>query len=490
MAAPGFSVTVGDRGASSPAADDVGGLFAVGLTDRGLVGTPVDVRSTSAFTAQYGDNVAYSQLRQVIEAYFREGGTRAVISRVVGPAAVNASLVVAGSGGTLWTISAISPGAWANGATGGLSFTVLTGAGSTRTIILELNNQVVLSGVYVDEQTPLDALTATGLVTVAQGAGAWPATAAAEANLAGGTDDRGSIVDTQWQNALNTFDADLGAGSVAAPGNTTPTVHAMLFDHAQSHNRFALCDAIDTPTAVTLTTAAGVLRTATGATSTVAGDAPYGMVLAPWEKVPTVGSGTLTLPPSGSMAGRMARVDRSSKPGPGQPAAGRVAASNYSVDVSQTFTEADRALLNDAGIVVIRNIARDGGVQAYGYRTLADPAIWPQYVEANGMRVLMAIHSEGLRVLAGYVLRTIDGRGHLLSELEKDLVGVADGWYGRDALYGATSADAFKVDVGPGVNPPAQLAARTIAAILLLKTSPFAERVELTITKLASGDTI
>jgi hypothetical protein len=184
----------------------------------------------------------------------------------------------------------------------------------------------------------------------------------------------------------------------------------------------------------------------------------------------------------------MARVDRSAIEGPAQPAAGDYGISTWSTGVTQTWTEAERETLNEAGISVIRQMRN--GVQLYGYRTPVNPVTLPQYAEANGMRVLMAIRAECEAILAGFVLRSLDGNGHLLAELSGAITADLTDWYQRRALYGSTPQEAFAVDVGPQVNPPEQLAARKIKALALVRTTPFTERVELTITKVAAGDAI
>jgi hypothetical protein len=475
MPLPGVTVTRAERGPVAVPADDVGGLFAVGVTERGPVGTAVTVRSFNQFRSTFGDAVAYSTLSRPVEAYFREGGTRVVVSRVVGPDARAASRTLVDSeGATVLTVAANGPGGWGNS----LAVAVVTGTDPARTITITRDATTVFSATVSSAEEAQDALNASGYVVATLGAGDWPVVASASAALTGGDDRYAAITDTQWTTALDLFTADLGAGSVAAPGRTTTAMHKALFAHARERNRFALADAPDTATVGTLVGAAAQLR--------ATDDAGYGQLLAPWEEV-TIGGVTIAIPPSASQAGRLALADRVHGPGPGQPAAGQFGLSVWSTGVTQAWGDAEREQLNDAGVTVIRG---DGQVRAYGARTLADPNTAPQLAEAAGMRVAMAVHSQAAAAMERHVMETIDGGGRMLAAVGGDLVAIAKAWYMRGALFGANDGEAYLVDVGASVNPPEQLALRRVSARIELRTSPFAERIVVTINKLAAGDAI
>lgn len=475
MPLPGVTVTRADRGPATPPPDDVGSLFAIGLTERGPAGVAVEALSYNQFEDAFGGAAAFSTLSRPVEAYFREGGTRVVVSRIVGPGATAASRdLLDDRGAAVLAVAANGPGAWGNA----LAVTVTAGTGDARTITLHEGATERFSGTFSDAESAQDALAATGTVTVALGAGEWPVVAG-RSTLAGGDDRRASLTDLQWTQALAAFGRDLGPGTVAAPGATTAAVHAALFTHAKDFNRFALADAVDTPTLGTLVSSAQQLRDTPAA--------GYGQLLAPWERIEVAGV-TVTIPPSASQAGRLALADRIHGAGPGQPAAGAYGLSRWSVGVTQTWSESERETLNDAGVTVIRG---DGGqVRAYGALTLADPQTFPQFSESSGMRVVMAIHNQAAAELERFVLATIDGRGELISAAKSRLVSILQGWYLRGALFGASPSDAYVVDLGPSVNPPEELAQRRLSAQLTLRTSPFAERIVLTITKAASGDAI
>lgn len=479
MPAPSIEITIGDRGPASPQPGDVGSWFIAGLTARGPTGVTTECLSLSQVKAKYGDVVTYSHLIRSVEQYFRQGGSRVVVQRIVGPAATKGVLALSSTApAVVMTLTAIGAGDWSSS----LTVTVTAGTGSDRVVTFKDSGSVVFSATFSSAAALQAALAATGLVTVALGAGVWPIAVLSETPLSAGGDDRASIPTTVagWTAVLDVFDDELGVGSVSLPGITTPAAHEALGRHFWSHKRWPLCDAIDTATVASLTTPAGTLRALTAPVA-------VGQVLAPWITVPYL-TGTVTIPPSGAVAGRMAHADHENQAGPGQPAAASFGILAGVVDVTQEWTQDDRDTLSEGGVTVIRNIR--GRVQPYDALTWADPATYPQYSEASGLRVVLAIYSEALAALEQYVMRVIDGNRHLLAEVEKDIVGICQDWYSRDALYGATVAEAFDVDTGPGVNPDAQLAQRKIAAQLALRTSPFAATVSLLITKVAAGDTI
>src|SRR5262252_4509885 len=68
---------------------DTGTWFALGLTDRGPANNPALIQSLDQFNTVFGARQSYSVLYDAVETFFREGGARAYISRVVGPAATS-----------------------------------------------------------------------------------------------------------------------------------------------------------------------------------------------------------------------------------------------------------------------------------------------------------------------------------------------------------------------------------------------------------------
>lgn len=454
---------------------DTGVMFATGLCDKGPANAPIEIRSLDEFVVKCGARVSYSVLYDAVDLFFREGGGHAWIGRVVGPAAVQSSRnLVDNVAAISLVVKAVGPGASGNS----LKVAVVAGVagGSYQIQVTDASNVVLEQS--PDLLTQQDAVTwalsfstnvaitigASTLIPVIAGANVLTV-------LAGGTDDRTNIVDANWLTSLALFAKDLGPGQVVAPGRTTDPGHTQLLDHAQANSRTALLDAPDTPTQATLTTSA------TNAKGT--GNGQYGAIFAPWVVVPGVIAGTTrTIPPSALVAGAIARVD--AVQGPDQPAAGDLGQSNYGLAVSQpAWDDATRTTLNNNGVNVIRNIL--GGPRIYGWRSLADPLNNAAWLDLSNVRVLMAIQAEAQQIGQQFLFAIIDGQGHTISAYGGALTAMLQRYWNSEQLYGATSADAFNVDVGPTVNTPASIAGNELRATVAVRPSPFAELVTINI---------
>jgi phage tail sheath protein FI len=245
-----------------------------------------------------------------------------------------------------------------------------------------------------------------------------------------------------------------------------------LLAHAAATNRVALLHAADDSTAAELETLAGTYRANP--------NARYGALLAPAAIVPGVTSvDTRTVSYEALAAGIMARNDRLY--GVNDPAAGAHGRSSFAIDLTATFTDAERDALNTAGVNVARSIY--GQVQTYGYRTLADPE--DGWGLLSNARLNMQITAELEAVAESYVFSQIDGRGVRISQFGADLVGKLIPYYESGALFGATAGEAFYVDVGQAVNPVDQLAQGILRAVVGVRMSPFAELVVIEVVKVA-----
>src|SRR5262252_5690105 len=113
MARPGVQIQVQTAPQPTSAPTDSGVAFMVGLCDQG----PLDsilIRSLTDFTTFCGARVTYSVLYDAVDAYFREGGDSAYISRVVGPAAAVATRNLMKAAAVSLTVNALGPGVYGN----------------------------------------------------------------------------------------------------------------------------------------------------------------------------------------------------------------------------------------------------------------------------------------------------------------------------------------------------------------------------------------
>jgi hypothetical protein len=167
---------------------------------------------------------------------------------------------------------------------------------------------------------------------------------------------------------------------------------------------------------------------------------------------------------------------------PNQPAANNLGEARYVIGLSQPgWNASDRGLLNTAGVNVARMMY--GGVRTYGYHTLANPTGNPLDLLLSNARLVMKITADLNVVAERYVFAQVDGRNITVGEFAADIAAELLVWYGAGSLYGATPDEAFSVDVGAQVNPPSQLAAGQLSAQVNVRISPYAEQIQIFITK-------
>lgn len=476
---PSIVITQKESPPARGAPTDVGTWFVAGLSEKGPDDAAILLLSLADYERVYGARVSYGFLYDSLELFFKEGGKRAYVGRVVGPAAVKATRTLndrdASPDPTL-RVDAYGKGTWGNN----LSVQVTDGT-VTNTYVLVIR----LSGVIV-EQSP-------DLANPTQGV-AWGATSQyvritdlasptappsnnpavlAASNLTGGLDDNGGITDTQWLTALNLFGKTLGPGQVSVPGRTTSGGYTQVQTHAATFNRVAVLDGADTATVATLTSAADAQRTNGRRSSFVV----------PWVKLPapTPITAIRSVPPSAMMAGIIARNDVSLTPN--DPAAGERGISRAAIDLSQpAWDDTQRDTLNGKGVIVIRSLYNT--FRIYGYRSLADPINDPEWINFGNCRLYMGIASKADAIGESYIMRQLDGQFKVINEFGAELKAMLLDYYNQGALFGATPDEAFLVDVGPSINTPTTLANNELRAALAVKMSPFGELVTIEIVKL------
>jgi hypothetical protein len=473
---PGVNISIKDVPPASAAPTDTGVWFVVGTSDSGPL-TPQLIQGINDFIRIYGARQTYSYLYDALDVYFREGGRRAWVSRVVGPAATVATkTLLDASAGVSLNVAAIGPGVYAQQYKVGV---VAGSAGGTFQIqITDLAGTVLEQSGDLTTQADAIAWSAySQYVRITLGATALVPAVVAPAAFTGGADDRANATDTEWLAALSMFSKELGPGQVSMPGRTTDTAHTQLLSHAAANNRVAVLDAPDTATVSTLTAAATAART----------NGRFGGIFAPWIKVPGVVQNTQrSVPPSAMNAGLMARNDVSLNPN--VASAGARGVSSYAVDVTQTWTDAQRQTLNDAGVNVA--IARAGTVRNYGFRSLANPASDPSWTGLQAARTVMAFFAQADTILEQFMFDDIDGQGKLLARVTGQLINLANEFYLADALFGATPGEAYAVVCDASNNTPLTIQNKELHAAVQLKVSEFAEAVYLDIVKIPVSQSI
>lgn len=480
---PGTDVVVLDSAPPRSAPQTTDAAFLVGLTEQGPLG-PQLVETLSDFRARFGARVSYGVLYDALEVYFREGGSRAYISRVVGPSAVVAGRTLNdGSAVATIRVAAIAPGAFGNSwtvqvatVTGGFTLTIRDTSKTGSPIISQ-------SPTLADKNAAVDWGVADPNVDVTiAGGGGNPATLSASA-LSAGDDNRASITDADWLVALNRFQSSLGAGQVLAPGMTSATTRTNLLLHAQNNNRLAILDSTDTATVSTAAAEPATIRTNAGNDA-----ARYGTIWAPWIRINGIAAGTTReVPPSPVIAGMIARSDLAGNP-VGQPAANLNGVSRTALALAQPYVDTDVSTLYASQVNAFR--VGPSGIMAYGDQAVVDPLAYPLWQGFAANRTVMTIRAQADVILQAHVFAVIDGQGIEFTRLAGELVGMLTPFWETGSLYGATPDDAFRVDTGPKVNTPTTIANRELHATVAIKTSPAADWVTLNLVRVATTETL
>lgn len=481
---PGLSVTTGAvAGPSAPNRAPASTYFAIGLTERGPTDKAIEVNSLADFAREFGARTTFGALYDDIATFFQEGGTRAILARVVGPAATTGSLSAALQDGNATpddtlSVSAANAGAWSSR----VSVQVLAGA-SAALFRLQVRFDGVVVEDYPNLTSPQDAVTQVNavsrLIRLADAGSAStaptnnPAPTGAPAALTAGTDDRASVTTTHYTAALDKFSIDDGDGAVAIPGVGT-SVHAALLAHAAATNRIALLAHARNTDKTTLLSTANAL------------DNPRGGLFAPWVRVPDGNGGTRAISPEGYVAACRARAHEAI--GPWLAAAGENAKARFVVEPDQVFTNADADDLDNGKVNIIRTIARS--TRLYGWRSLsADVRNWKFLTGADVInRIVTLVKERG----EPFVFGTIDDGGRLLSRMAGTLIGIVDpmakagGLFAiRDERTGEITSPPYVVDTGPSINPLAVLADDRVNGQVSVRVAPTAAHVDIQVTKAA-----
>ena len=135
----------------------------------------------------------------------------------------------------------------------------------------------------------------------------------------------------------------------------------------------------------------------------------------------------------------------------------------------------------------IRTIATT--TRLYGWRSLSTDEA--NFALLTGRDTLNLLATEAEARLEQFIFRTIDGRGHLLAEVEAELIGLMEPLRQINGLYELTDENGtevdpgYAVDVSKAVNTPAVLARNEIRAAVSARVSPVGQLIVLTISKSA-----
>lgn len=449
--------------------------FAVGLAERGPTTGAEKITSLQDFVDVFGDRPAFGNLYDDVRTFFEEGGARAYIARVVGPAATTGALAAplqdrADPQVSTLQVTAKGAGQWSSR----VSVSIADGSiEDTFTLRILFDGVIVES--YVNLRSPQEAVSraaSSDWVTVSDLASATvapdnnPAVTVAPVALAAGTDDRASVNASVQVAALARFTDNLGDGAVAIPGGGD-AVHDGLIAHANAYYRTAI-----------LSTARGTdVEDLVALASSY--DEPRAGLFAPWVRIPDGFGGARAIPPDGYIAGVRARAIESV--GPWQAPAGERARFRFVAAADQVFSDADSSTL-DAG-----KVSAILGNRLYGWRSLSEDTVnWYLLTSAD---VLNHITVRSRDAVASDVFATIDAKGHLLASISGKLEGIvapiasAGGlfpWIDENTLEMLDPG--YKIVANGSNNPRAAAAAHRVFADVGIRPSPSAAMVFLSVT--------
>ena len=249
----------------------------IGSNPRGPL-TPTLVTSWSQYLNTYGGWSTNNTLALAVFLFFANGGSQAYVQRVVKGSPVAASRTLldrAGSPATTLTVTAVNPGTWGNGASGGISISIQDSPGATGYFDMivyyggvSASNKVEsfpnLSMTASDPRYAVSVINSqSSYITVADGGSTATGAArnpsvvaAASGALASGADGT-AVAAADIAGGVNAFDTVTSALVLNAPGVTDATSVNLLIAYAASRGDvFVVIDPINDTVANQLALAA------------------------------------------------------------------------------------------------------------------------------------------------------------------------------------------------------------------------------------------
>jgi phage tail sheath protein FI len=232
---------------------------------------------------------------------------------------------------------------------------------------------------------------------------------------------------------------------VCLPGVVDPKLQAKVVSHCETmKDRFAVLDGA--PDHTPLQPDGALQQQRAGLTS----DNGFGALYWPWIQIldPAAAPGTtpklVSVPPSGHVAGVMARCDNSA--GVHKAPANEVV--RGAVGLDYTVNDSEQGALNN-GINCIRSIP-GRGLRIWGARTLSADTQW-RYVN---VRRLVSYIEDSIVQGVSWALFSPNNTA-LWKGLERSIEEFLARVWEAGALFGATAKEAFYVQINEELNPPA-----------------------------------
>ncbi|GLY05328.1 phage tail sheath subtilisin-like domain-containing protein [Actinoplanes sp. NBRC 101535] len=472
---PGLSVTA----VAAPAPDDplrTDVAVFLGRTVRGPAGTPVRVTGWDEVLRAFGPPAGDRATPRALHGYFENGGRVAWVIRVSGagtPAATEwtiGDLPRAGFGHGRYRVVASSPGGWAGGTRVAIRFQASSVAGPpTVTVRVSTPGEPAETFAGLPPSAITERLAASRLIRLeplgppaAPPEPSGPLTASWDLILTGGTaavpsrDDYRAAIRTQADLPEPALVALPDLGADLAGEDWEDTVLDLLAEADARHDRQVLLDlpaaAGDTDTAVALA------RRLTGRGDDLLRSAA---VYHPWLVMPDPAVGrdrTVAVPPSGHVAGLIARLD--AERGTHHTPANAVLLD--AVDLDPHLPEAQQGRLFTADVNLLRS-APGRGLLVWGGRTLGGGFV--------AHRRLTHLLVRAMNGAAGPLAFDVNGP-ELRLALVRAVTSVLLAAYRSGALAGDRPQEAFRVRCDDENNPPGADPALVVCDVQVAPATP------------------
>lgn len=431
MSPSGVTVTTEDERGPQGLSLTLGTQFVIVETEKGPE-VPTSITNYAQFKRVYGEpGVDYVPAHNWVEAWFREGGGRIYVQRLLGAAATAADLDLSDGSTVALTATALYRGAW----------------GDRVSVDIDVASSNFTAKVYLDDvlketsPTLADGPAAaawsqtSAYLRFTDGPGNDPVNTSGDQSLTGGDDDLDGITTDEIIAAAEAFPPDLGPGVYVLPGRTAAASYLALGPVARERNRLIRPEFPPVATVATVVTALTSYR-----------DSDYYDIidpLGPRLTIPGLTPGTTrTVSPAVVRGGAECRNDRAGI-SPNQPAAGEWGLAQYAIAPTITWTDAELDEIEAAGGNVVRIV--DGKLRVYGGRTAADPATDPVAVRLGSARLRMGIcevaRAEGQKV----TFAEIDSGGIVLGDLAGKVEAAINRW--QRSLYALDVTASVEDDV-------------------------------------------
>lgn len=347
----------------------------IGWAPKGDTASAVRITNFTDYEREFGGIDARSYLGYAVKHFFANGGTDTYIIRLAATDSDTASDAINSN----LTISASSPGAWANA----LSVRITHRADDPlrfRIDVIDANNAVLesfenLSMDESDARFPPNVINGRArLISVtATDAAVAPAAGVTALNTTNAGDD-GTVLAPVGTTAAAFHAAVVacfGVGSltdridlfniVCVPGETDATTLSTLQDHCRDKRAFLLVDSPESETVANMRTS--------GTANLTGSNATHAAIFYPWVRQtdPLMAGAIRAFPPCGFVAGIFARTDATR--GVWKAPAGSDVSINGAVGLALTMSDQENGQLNQLGINCLRTLPVYGNV-VWGARTL------------------------------------------------------------------------------------------------------------------------